>query len=146
MTVPGLDLSVSADLLPATPRAPRAAAIAAAAVAVKHDTPHLAFPFRYENGAFVEVDQDSIEHMRDRIHVLVRTRLGSRLDDPSFGIPDDLERAGGVNIDALAAAIGSSEPDIPVLITVPGDEGHDDPGHVVLPSSTAAIHLRVGAG
>lgn len=108
-------------------------------------TRHIAFPFAFIDGVFEEVEQDSVEHWRDRIHVLVRTPLGSRLDDPSFGIPDDLERAGGVNIDALAAAIGSSEPDIPVLITVPGDDGHDAPGHVVLPSRTAEIHLHVGA-
>jgi len=107
-------------------------------------TRHLAFPFEFADGEFAEVEQDSIRHMRDRIHVLVRTPRGSRLDDPKFGIPRDLERAGGVNIDMLAAAIGISEPDIPVTITRPGDDGHDTPGYIPLSSRTDTIHLHVG--
>lgn len=107
-------------------------------------TRHLAFPITFAAGSFAEVEQDSIQHMRDRIHVLARTPVGSRLDDPKFGVPADLERTGGVNIDALAAAIGSSEPDIPVTITRPGDEGHDTPGYIRLPSRTDTIHLHVG--
>lgn len=104
---------------------------------------HLAFPIRFADGAAVTVEQDSADHKRDRINVLVHTPLGSRLDDPTFGIPDQLLRAGGVNIDALAEAVGSSEPSIAVTITRPGDEGHDTDGFVLLPNRTDEIHLHV---
>lgn len=76
--------------------------------------PHMSFPVRYRNGRPVTVEQDSPGHMRDRIHVTSRTIIGDLLHDPTFGIPDQMMRVQRVDIDELAAALASSEPDIPV--------------------------------
>jgi hypothetical protein len=101
---------------------------------------HLAFPFRFVDGVAVAVEQDSPVHMRDRVVIVCRTPRGSRLDDPKFGIPDQLLRTPGVDIGALAAAIEASEPDIAVRITRDGDDGHDRPGAIVLADR---IHVHV---
>jgi hypothetical protein len=80
------------------------------------EIPHTAWPLRYVNGHPVVVEQDSPQHMRDRINVTCRTPLGDALHDPTFGIPDQLLRVVEVDLDALAAALNDSEPDIAVAV------------------------------
>mgnify|MGYP000636141703 CR=1 FL=1 len=75
------------------------------------DTPHLAFPLRLDPaGRAVEVEQDSPEHLADRLIAATRTFAGLRNDDPSFGIPDESFRTGAIDIEALRAALAESEP------------------------------------
>ncbi len=107
---------------------------------------HPAFPFRFDAGLLVMVEQDSPGHMLGRVHATVLTPVGSREDDPSFGIPDDLERVGGVRLDELARAIEECEPDIDLTITRPGEDGHDDGLFVALEPRTDTIHLHVDEG
>lgn len=90
---------------------------AAPAPRPKHVTPHLAFPLRYVDGRPVTVEQDSPEHLRDRIHVACRTPLGEALFDPTFGIPDQLMRVRDIDLDELATALAESEPDIQVAVS-----------------------------
>lgn len=108
------------------------------------DTPiaHLAFPLRFVAGMAVTVEQDSPDHMLDRIHVTCRTPLGDRLDDPTFGVPSQILRAPEVDLDALAAAIEESEPDIAVTLTraTPADP---DPAGFRLPGTRDDIRVQV---
>lgn len=80
------------------------------------EIPHTSFPLRYANGRPVVVEQDSPDHMRDRVQVTCRTPLGDALHDPTFGIPDQLLRVNRVDLDVLAAAINDSEPGIAIEV------------------------------
>lgn len=105
--------------------------------------PHLAFPMRFVDGLAATVEQDSTDHLQDRIHVAVRTPLGDRLDDPTFGVPSELLRVNRVDLEALAAAIESSEPEIPVTLTRPTPTNPDPPGFR-LPNTRDDVRVRVG--
>lgn len=48
--------------------------------------PQLAVPFRIEKGQVATVDQDSIEEIRDCVVASLRTPLGSRLEEPGYGV------------------------------------------------------------
>jgi phage baseplate assembly protein W len=50
--------------------------------------PHLAAPFRVENGRVATVEQDSPEEIRQCILACLRTKIGSRLEAPDYGVPD----------------------------------------------------------
>lgn len=51
-------------------------------------TPHFKYPFRLStNGADV-LEQDSIEEVAQSVQVLVSTRIGTRVELPTYGIPD----------------------------------------------------------
>jgi phage baseplate assembly protein W len=45
-----------------------------------------AFPFRVEGSQVATVDQDSLEEIRDCVIACLRTRLGSRLEVPDYGV------------------------------------------------------------
>jgi phage baseplate assembly protein W len=51
--------------------------------------PHIAFPFRVEDGKVTTVEQDSIEEIRQNVLAVLSTELGSRIDAPAYGIPDE---------------------------------------------------------
>lgn len=80
------------------------------------DTPHLSFPFSVTDGTFDIVEQDSPEHLAQRVLLTVNTFIGDRLEDPDFGIPDSLLQAGGTDLEELRAAIAASEPDAAPLV------------------------------
>jgi hypothetical protein len=107
--------------------------------------PHLAFPLRFVDGLAVTVEQDSPEHMQDRIHVTCRTMIGQRLDDPTFGIPSEVMRVVEADLDELAAAIARSEPDIAVVLSRP-TAGLPDPPGTRLPGSRDDIRVDVEEG
>lgn len=108
-----LPMLLSGGIAPPPPPPPPVLFVSRGAAAT---IPHLAFPIRFVNGRPVTVEQDSPQHMRDRIHVTVRTKIGDLLHDPTFGIPDQMLRVQRVDIDELAAALANSEPDIPVAV------------------------------
>lgn len=78
--------------------------------------PHLSFPLRFINGLAATVEQDSPEHLAERVSVVAHTAIGDRLEDPQFGRPDDLSRAGRIDLDALRQAFQDSEPDANLLL------------------------------
>lgn len=102
--------------------------------------PHLAFPLRFEDGIAATVEQDSAEHMLQRIHVTCRTLRGDRLDDPTFGIPSEVFRVTRADLDVLAAAIEESEPDIAVTLSRPTPARPEPPG---FPLAGARDDIRV---
>lgn len=50
---------------------------------------HFAMPFRVENGAVVTVEQDSIEEITQCVEACCHTLIGSRIDAPGYGVPDE---------------------------------------------------------
>ena len=84
-------------------------------------TEHLSYPVRLVPGpmgagvVFATVEQDSDEHLTDRLHVVGRTPIGAHVDDPEFGVPDDVLRTNGADLTALRAALSESEPDAQTL-------------------------------
>jgi hypothetical protein len=76
-------------------------------------TPHLAVPFRIIGGKTAVVEQDSVDEVRDCVFALLSTRLGSRIELPEYGIPDELfglVAPGEIDISALLAVIEEWEP------------------------------------
>lgn len=104
--------------------------------------PHLAFPLRFVGGIAATVEQDSIDHMRDRVHITTRTMLGDRLDDPTFGIPSEVLRVKQADLTVLAAAIERSEPDIPVTLAR-ATPTNPDPAGFRLPGARDDIRVLV---
>lgn len=65
------------------------------------DVPHLTWPLRMAGPRLAAVEQDSIEDVRQCVHVLLRTPPGARplapevgIDDPTFGVVDPGEITG----------------------------------------------------
>jgi phage baseplate assembly protein W len=74
--------------------------------------PKLKLPFRVTNGAAEVVEQDSFEEVRQCVEVLVRTPVGTRIDEPSYGVRDQTfkEDPAGSDIEDLVEAIEEWEP------------------------------------
>jgi hypothetical protein len=74
--------------------------------------PQFDLPFRVEAGAVVEADQDSIEDIDNCVEVIVRTPVGSHLDDLDLGVPDETFRLLGPNPSAkeFLSVIEEQEP------------------------------------
>jgi phage baseplate assembly protein W len=91
-------------------------------VAEYPEIPHLAFPLRLDGGSFAVVEQDTVEDVRQCVHVLLRTPLGIRPLAPEVGV-DDPTFTEGVDGDALAAQLEEQEPRAVVTVTTsPIDE------------------------
>lgn len=83
------------------------------------DTPQFDLPFRLgDDGAPVEIEQDSVEEIGDCVEVLLRTPLGFYDDQPDFGVELPLfeESGGAVNMDEVQTAIAAWEERADVLI------------------------------
>jgi hypothetical protein len=104
------------------------------------EIPHTSWPLRYVDGRPVLVEQDSPDHMEQRVAVTCLTPLGDALHDPTFGIDRQLMRLNEVDLDVLAAQIASSEPDIPVALSREQD-GAD--GMALLGLTDDSIRLSV---
>ena len=74
--------------------------------------PQFDLPFRVKGEAVVEVDQDSIEDVDNCVEAIVRTPLGSHLDDLDLGVPDLTFRSVGANPTAeqFLSAVEDQEP------------------------------------
>jgi phage baseplate assembly protein W len=74
-------------------------------------TPHLATPFRLVGGRVAVVEQDSIEDITQCVAACLSTPLGSLVDLPELGIPNELFRQiTEVDTDVLLAAVEDCEP------------------------------------
>lgn len=71
--------------------------------------PHWDLPPRLINGRMAVVEQDSPAEIANCVEVAARTRLGSRVEAPEFGMPPVVMRAGDVDVDTLRAALVESE-------------------------------------
>ena len=53
------------------------------------NSPHFAFPFRVERRSAAVVDQNSVAEIESCVEATLRTPLGTRLEEPEYGIPDE---------------------------------------------------------
>jgi len=72
--------------------------------------PKLRLPLSFTDGRARLVEQDSQAEVEQCVEVILRTVAGERLERPDFGIPDFVHRQGGVDVDAVKAAIDRDEP------------------------------------
>jgi phage baseplate assembly protein W len=96
------------------------------------EVPHLRWPFRLTAGADIPgqvphaplalVEQDSIDDVRQSIHLLLRTPPGSRPLAPRVGVHDPTFTA-GVDADQLAAQLEELEPRARVTVSAPPTDG-----------------------
>lgn len=80
------------------------------------NVPHLSLPIRVENGALAAVEQDSPDHLQDRVYAVLAYRPGQRLDRPDFGLPQQAMRQGGASLEEIRQTVERFEPDAVVLV------------------------------
>lgn len=78
--------------------------------------PHLAYPFEItSSGRARLVEQDSIDEITQNVYGILATHLGEWIDDPSFGLAEQIHRKGGASLDEIRAAVLEWEPRAEVL-------------------------------
>lgn len=82
-------------------------------------TPHFDSPFRLLGSSFAVVEQNSAEEVEDCIEAVLRTPVGSRIEQPEYGIPDETfeQLAPDVSAEAYLNAIAEWEPRARVIGT-----------------------------
>lgn len=79
---------------------------------MKHNPPQLAAPLRVEAGEVATVTQDSTQEIRQCVLAALKTRVGSRIEAPDYGIPDKTfeQLKTTPSADAFLAAVEAVEP------------------------------------
>jgi phage baseplate assembly protein W len=74
--------------------------------------PQFAMPLRVVNGDFAVVEQGSIEDIEQNVMAVLRTIVGSRIDAPDFGIPDETfeQLSASPSAEPYIAAVEAAEP------------------------------------
>jgi phage baseplate assembly protein W len=74
--------------------------------------PHLAVPIRFNGKTFATVDQDSLEEIEQCVLACVSTIVGSRIDAPGYGVPDETfqQLTPHPSVEAYLAAVQEAEP------------------------------------
>lgn len=75
-------------------------------------TPHFRTPFSIAGDGPAEVEQDSDREIDQCIEAVLRTPVGTRIEDPEFGRPDETFRTLGPSpsADVYVAAVEAGEP------------------------------------
>jgi phage baseplate assembly protein W len=73
-------------------------------------TPHLAVPFQIVGKKAAVVEQDSSDEVAQCVYAVLGTELGSRLEEPDFGITDPSFRVGGMDLGEALLALSRWEP------------------------------------
>lgn len=94
--------------------------------------PHFDYPFRVVGGGVRTVEQDTVQDVAVCVYAILATELGSRQEEPDFGLIDQAFRQGGVSIDELREAVSDWEPRADLL----DGEDWDD--------LTERVSIRVG--
>jgi len=81
------------------------------------DVPHLRVPFAVFGGDVAVVEQDSQEEIESCVEAVLRTFVGTHIDDLDFGIPDEtfVQQTPTPSADIYIAAIEAQEPRARVL-------------------------------
>lgn len=80
------------------------------------DIPHIAYPLRLTATGLEQVEQDSIDDVRQCVHVLLRTPVGARPLAPDVGV-EDPTFSEGVDPEQLAAELEGQEDRARITIT-----------------------------
>ncbi len=102
------------------------------------DIPHLAIPLTLGPGGQLAVnEQDTLDDVAQCVQVLLETTAGSRIEEPSYGVPDLTFRT-SLTLADVEAAIDEWEPRATVeLAEIP----HEVTGKDVVAIVTAAVSL-----
>jgi phage baseplate assembly protein W len=74
------------------------------------DVPHFGYPFRFKGGQAVVVEQDSPEDVENCVLAILKTRQGTRLDVPGFGVRELEFVKDSVRLKYIQDALNSWEP------------------------------------
>jgi phage baseplate assembly protein W len=72
--------------------------------------PHFAWPFEVVGGVVQTVEQDSTAEIDQCVEAVLNTPVGSRIDAPNYGVPDEtfsqlsMDESAAVYLDAIDAA------------------------------------------
>lgn len=72
--------------------------------------PKFEIPFRLVGDSFAVISQDSQAEIEQGVEAVLRTRLGSRIMQPLFGVPEYLFLENGVNADLVRDQVLKGEP------------------------------------
>jgi len=72
--------------------------------------PQLDVPVRFAGNALAVVEQDTLDEIRACVEVILRTPVGSLLEQPDFGIPDQSFSLNGADPAPILAAVQQWEP------------------------------------
>lgn len=83
------------------------------------DTPHISFPFRLNalGTSAVAVEQDGEAEVNDCVWVLLSTPLGTRIEVPDYGLPDQTFREGGASLPELISILARWEDRYPIEVS-----------------------------
>ena len=87
------------------------------------EIPHLRWPLRIADGQLQLVEQDTLEDVRQCVHLLLRTPLGARPLAPEVGIEDPTFTA-GVDADVLAGRLEEMEDRARITVDTTGVDEH----------------------
>lgn len=76
------------------------------------ETPHFAVPFRISAEAAEEVEQDTEREIELCVEAVLRTPVGTRIEQPGFGRPDETfaQQHPPISADLYLAALAEWEP------------------------------------
>jgi phage baseplate assembly protein W len=75
------------------------------------ENPHFDYPFRFgADGHAICLEQDDPDEIRNCVVVLLKTPIGTRMDVPDFGVPEQLFRMGGIREEIVLNALRAWEP------------------------------------
>lgn len=99
--------------------------------------PHFAFPFALGTGGhFGVVEQDTIDEIAQNVGVILRTRIGERIDNVDFGTSDLVfETSAEATRAAVVEAVEEWEPRAAVLVDVAPDRFDELVRHVTVHTS-----------
>lgn len=72
------------------------------------NVPKLRVPYTIRAGRAMTVEQHSTEEVEQCVKTILRTPLGTHIDDPELGIPDPT--FGGADYSAIEAQVAAGEP------------------------------------
>lgn len=72
------------------------------------DTPKLRVPFAIRSGRAMTVEQDETEEIEQCVRTILRTPVGTHIDDPELGIPDPT--FGGASLAQVEHQVYEGEP------------------------------------
>jgi phage baseplate assembly protein W len=76
------------------------------------DVPHFAHPFSVAGGLVAETEQDSVEEIEDCVEACLRTPVGTRIDEPDYGVPDEtfIQLSPNPSVEVYLNAVEEAEP------------------------------------
>jgi phage baseplate assembly protein W len=79
--------------------------------------PHFDLPFRFFGTNAVVVEQDSLDDVGNCVEAILLTHVGSRPEEPTFGIPELTFMTQPIGSDFVREIISSQEPRAEVAMT-----------------------------